>query len=66
MKIKIEGMMCDHCTAHVKEALAEVRGLSNITVSLQDSCAFADGAADCQTIEKAIADAGYDVTAIED
>ena len=66
MKIKIQGMMCDHCTAHVKEALTEIQGLSNITVSLQDSCAIADGVADHQTIKNAIADAGYDVTAIED
>jgi copper chaperone CopZ len=66
MKIKIQGMMCDHCTAHVKEALTEIKSLSNITVSLQDSCAIADGTADHQTIKHAIADAGYDVTAIED
>ena len=36
--IKIEGMMCEHCAAHVKEALQNL-GLDNIDVSLEDKSA---------------------------
>ena len=28
MKIKVNGMMCSHCEAHVKEALEKIDGVS--------------------------------------
>ena len=45
MKIKIEGMMCDHCAAHVKEALAGIAGLSRIEVDLKAGSASVEGSA---------------------
>ena len=33
--LKIEGMMCMHCVAHVKKALSEIDGVSNVEVSLE-------------------------------
>jgi copper ion binding protein len=32
---RIEGMSCDHCVKHVKEALEEVEGVSSVVVSLE-------------------------------
>ena len=63
-KITIEGMSCEHCVAHVKEAL-EGLGASSVTVSLDG------GYAECETdkpdadIKAAIEDEGYDVIKIE-
>ena len=65
MKIKIEGMMSDHCAAHVKEALAGIAGLSRIEVDLKAGSASVQGSAPEAAIKAAIEDAGYDVTAIE-
>ena len=31
--IKIEGMMCPHCEAHVKKALEALEGVENVTPS---------------------------------
>ena len=61
--VKIEGMMCEHCVAHVKEALealgceAEV-SLENGEAVLKNT-ALADG-----EIRQAVSDAGYEVTEI--
>lgn len=59
--IKVEGMMCEHCEAHVKKALEAVKNIKSavadhnkgeviITCSKEISNA---------TIEKAISEAGY-------
>ncbi len=48
-KIKVEGMMCQHCVAHVKKALEGVDGVSDVAVSLEDAmatCTVADGVTD--------------------
>lgn len=62
-KIMIEGMGCEKCVAHVKEAL-EGLSLSNINVSLKENCATFDGVFDEAVLKEAIDDAGYDVTDI--
>lgn len=59
--IKVEGMMCQHCQAHVKEALEKVEGLSDVEVSLEDNQAtfvMAEGT-EPSVVEQAITDAGY-------
>ena len=35
-KILIEGMSCNKCVAHVKEALEELKDAKSIEVNLQD------------------------------
>ncbi len=65
MKIKIEGMMCQHCVGHVTEALKNIAGLSDINVSLEDKCATVSGNADPAVIKAAIEEEGYDVVGIE-
>ncbi len=65
MKIKIEGMSCQHCVGHVTEALKNIPGLSDVNVSLEEKCATVSGSADPEVIKAAIDDAGYDVVGIE-
>ena len=65
MKIKIEGMMCQHCVGHVTEALKNINGLSDINVSLDEKCATVSGNVDPAVIKAAIEEEGYDVVGIE-
>lgn len=60
---KIEGMMCMHCVAHVKEALEKIRGVEKVDVSLEKGTATITskkGIADKDVI-KAVTKAGYKV-----
>lgn len=34
--VYIEGMMCNHCTAHVQKALEALDGVESVEVSLED------------------------------
>ena len=61
--VKIEGMMCQRCVAHVKKALDGI-GVE-AEVILDKNCAIVDAAADNDAIVKAITDAGYEVKGIE-
>jgi len=65
-KISIEGMSCEHCANHVKEALKEI-GAENIEVILDKKMATAllKDDVDDKKIKLAIEDAGYDVIKIE-
>ena len=57
--IKVTGMMCPHCQAHVQKALEAVEGLTDITVNLEAGTAAFSGTA----VEDAIAAvkaAGYE------
>lgn len=55
--IKIEGMMCGHCEAHVKSALEKLDGVSSAEVSFKDGTAKV-------ALDKEIADAALK-TAVE-
>lgn len=63
--LKIEGMMCQHCVKHVKEALEKLEGVQAIvdldkktaTVMKPDSVSIED----CR---KAVVDAGYEVVEV--
>ena len=41
--IKIEGMSCEKCVAHVKDALEEVSGIEKVTVDLKEGKAVIEG-----------------------
>ncbi|MDY3900379.1 MAG: heavy metal translocating P-type ATPase [Atopobiaceae bacterium] len=61
VRLKVEGMMCEHCVAHVTEALSGVRGVSNVAVSLDKGEATLDAGLlvkDDQLVA-AVKDAGY-------
>ncbi len=63
--ITIEGMMCEHCVAHVKKALENVAGVTAVEVSLEKKNAVVtvDGVSD-ETLKNAISAEGYEVVSI--
>ena len=64
MTVKIEGMMCGHCKAHVEEAIGKVAGVESYEVSLEKKQAVIKGNPSKEAITAAIKAAGYEVTGI--
>ncbi|MBE6090331.1 heavy-metal-associated domain-containing protein [Clostridium beijerinckii] len=65
-KILIEGMSCEHCVAHVKEALENLDKVTSVEVSLKDNCAIVETENSNEEIKEAIEEEGYDVVKIEE
>ena len=59
--IKVEGMMCTHCKARVEQVCKAVPGALDAVVDLQAKTVTVTGSAPVAALEKAIADAGYEV-----
>lgn len=66
-KILVEGMSCGHCVKHVKEALSELNGVTNVEVNLEAKTAVLEASVEVkdEDIRFAIDDAGYEVAGIE-
>jgi Cu2+-exporting ATPase len=64
--IHIQGMMCAHCTAHVKQALEDIPAVQQAEVSLELAQAVVDLSApvEDETLRQAVAVAGYEVTGL--
>ena len=64
--LKIEGMMCQHCVAHVTKALQGVTGVTAVDVNLKKKTAVVELGEDVanETLTAAIVDAGYEVKKI--
>ncbi len=58
--IKVEGMMCNHCKAHVEAACKGVSGVEDAVVDLAAKTVTVTGKASLDELKKAIADAGYE------
>ncbi|MDO4404728.1 MAG: heavy metal translocating P-type ATPase [Atopobiaceae bacterium] len=60
-KLKVEGMMCEHCVARVTQALEGVKGVKNVRVSLDDESAVVDAGllVSDKALVAAVEDAGY-------
>ena len=65
--MKIEGMMCPHCEAHVKKALEALGGVTGAEVSHEKGTAIVSMTenVDNAAITAAVTDAGYTVLGIE-
>lgn len=65
-KILIEGMSCQHCVNHVKNALEELDGIKSAKVSLENKSAEIElnHDVDDEKIKDAIEEVGYEVTSI--
>ncbi len=63
--LDIEGMMCAHCQAHVKEALEGLEGVTQAEVSLEDKQASVTMAQEIsdESLTEAVPKAGYKVLA---
>ena len=61
--LRVEGMMCQHCVAHVKKALEGVDGVEEAVVDLDAGTATAKMSEDVpdQVLAAAIVEAGYEV-----
>ena len=64
--LKIEGMMCSRCVAHVTKALQGVDGVTEIDVNLKKKTATVklDKEIDNSVFVAVITDAGYEVKKI--
>ena len=64
-KIIIEGMSCNHCVSHVKEALSSIEGVESVVVSLEGKYALVNvNNVEDDKLKEAIEDEGYDVVEI--
>ena len=65
--LKIDGMMCGHCTARVEKALSQTRGVLDVAVSLEDKSATVEAKdrVKSDALKKAVETAGYTVTGVE-
>ena len=63
--ILIEGMMCNHCKAHVERALTALEGVT-VEISLEDKAAYLTMEQEIgdDVLAKAVTDAGYEVVEI--
>ena len=60
--IKIEGMSCEHCVKHIREALEGLAGVKSAKVSLKDKSASVEHSPDLNpdALKAAVAEAGYE------
>jgi copper chaperone len=60
IKLKIEGMTCEHCVINVKSAIAEVPGVTGqVEVSLAKKEALVSGEADPKQLVEALLLEGF-------
>ncbi|NMA85596.1 MAG: heavy metal transport/detoxification protein [Epulopiscium sp.] len=66
-KITIEGMTCEHCVRHVKNALSDIEGVENAEVNLVDKYAVIETNKEVsdETITHALQEEEYEVVKIE-
>ena len=64
--LSVEGMMCQNCVRHVKNALEGVSGVETVSVSLEGKTAAVTAAESVtdEALKAAVTDAGYTVTAV--
>ena len=65
--MKIEGMMCAHCTGRVEKALSAIDGVSAVEMSLEGKSATLTLSKDVdnQVLTNAVTEAGYEVVSVQ-
>ncbi len=60
--LKVEGMMCEHCVAHVTQALQDVKGVKDVKVDLDAGTADLDTSlfVKNEALINAVKNAGYE------
>ena len=66
MKIKVNGMMCEHCEAHVKKALEAIEGIDSAVASHKENMVTISNSKDVDEalIKAAVEEAGYEYEGI--
>ena len=59
--LRVNGMMCPHCTAAVEQACMGVAGTVSAVASLEDKNVTVIGSADVEELKKAIREADYEI-----
>jgi len=59
VKLRVEGMTCNHCAMAVKRALQRVPGVEKAEVSLERAEALVEGQADLEALLRAVEEEGY-------
>lgn len=59
LRLKVEGMTCNHCVMAVKKALMKVPGVEKAEVSLERAEALVEGKADPEALIRAVEEEGY-------
>ena len=64
--LKIEGMMCQHCVAHVTKALQAIDGVESVEVNLKKKTAVVTSQLELsnEALTNVIVEAGYTVKKI--
>ena len=62
--MKIKGMMCMHCVAHVKKALEDKGASAEVDLDKGEAYIKADENISTQALTQAVTDAGYEVLSI--
>ncbi|OGU61617.1 MAG: hypothetical protein A2X64_04830 [Ignavibacteria bacterium GWF2_33_9] len=60
VKLKIDGMNCNHCVMNVKRAIVST-GVENVRVVLEENAAYITGDYDLEEIKEAVENVGYEV-----
>ena len=65
--MKIEGMMCAHCTGRVEKALSAIDGVTAVEMSLEGKSATLTLSKDVdnQVLTDAVTQAGYEVVSVQ-
>jgi len=65
--MKIEGMMCGHCTGRVQKTLEAIEGVANVTMSLENKSAelVLNAEVADEILKNAVTEAGYEVLEIK-
>ena len=66
IRVSIQGMSCENCVRHVREALSALDGVTGVEVSLEKGEAELQATADLSDalIKETLDEEGYDATAI--
>nr|MCR4999535.1 HAD-IC family P-type ATPase [Lachnospiraceae bacterium] len=66
MNIKVNGMMCAHCEAHVKKALEAIDGIESAVASHEENCVVLTTSKDVAEadIKAAVEEAGYEYAGV--
>ncbi len=65
--LQIEGMMCEHCVAHVTQALTACNGVTDVQVSLQQKNAVVSGSnLSADELTSAVKNQGYKVKGVKE
>ncbi|MCR5763893.1 MAG: heavy metal translocating P-type ATPase [Treponema sp.] len=65
--LKVEGMMCQHCEKHVREALEKIDGVTSVVASHEKKTAVVELSKDVpeDSFKAAVVDAGYEYKGME-